>query len=209
MWLEIGVAIVVVFLLFNGIFFMLNWGRQNREYEFFTKEAASQLYSKPIDLKRYTGLWYEVAVLPNSFESNCIGATANYTLNKEGIDVLNTCVRSDGTKTVANGVAVLFEDAQQYKDRWIKVSFFGSSLPNFYSQLFSGDYLVLHVEDSGTGPYSQVIVGSIDKKYLWILSRVPNLSQTQLQSLLAIATAKGYDVSQLLIRNPLVYNNLK
>ena len=32
-----------------------------------------------VDLKRYIGLWYEIAKIPNRFQKNCTGnTTANY-----------------------------------------------------------------------------------------------------------------------------------
>lgn len=43
-----------------------------------------------VDLKRYTGTWYEIARLPNSFERKLKCTTATYTLRDDGkITVLN------------------------------------------------------------------------------------------------------------------------
>ena len=50
-----------------------------------------------VDLKKYTGLWYEIAKIPNSFQDQCVkGATAKYTLKEDGeIAVVNSCIDED------------------------------------------------------------------------------------------------------------------
>ena len=200
---------VVVFLIANLVIYIIDWRRSNKEYEFMNQNAEEQLYSKPINSKKYAGKWFEVALLPNFFESNCVGAIADYKLIGYGFDVVNTCLQSDGSQNSVSGVATPFEAANQFKDRWAKVEFFGSALPNIYSRLFQGDYLILYVEESlDNANYQAAIVGSIDKNYLWILSRTPNLDQTKLENLIEIAKKKGYDVSKLQIHDLTVYNKL-
>ena len=60
-----------------------------------------------VDLKKYVGLWYEIAKIPNSFQDQCVkGTTAKYVLNEDGeIDVINSCIDEDNEKDVANGLA--------------------------------------------------------------------------------------------------------
>jgi hypothetical protein len=56
-----------------------------------------------------------------------------------------------------------------------------------------GDYNIVHLDNA----YKNVIVGSNDKKYLWILTRQKKISQANYQKLVEIAREKGYDVSKL------------
>ena len=60
---------------------------------------------KYVDLKKYVGLWYEVAKIPNSFQDQCIrGTTAKYTLKEDGeIAVTNSCIDEDGEVDDAGG----------------------------------------------------------------------------------------------------------
>src|SRR5919112_230203 len=60
-----------------------------------------------VDLKRYAGLWYEVARLPNRFEEKCAGdVTAEYAPKEKGrIRVVNRCRKRDGKTTEAVGEA--------------------------------------------------------------------------------------------------------
>ncbi len=34
---------------------------------------------KYVDLKKYTGTWYEIARYPNRFQKDCVGTFVNYT----------------------------------------------------------------------------------------------------------------------------------
>ncbi|MBQ0086949.1 MAG: lipocalin family protein, partial [Bacteroidales bacterium] len=67
----------------------------------------------------------------------------------------------------------------------LKVSFFGP----FYS-----DYRVMLLAED----YSYALVGSKSAKFLWILSRTPELPQEVLTEILSVATARGYDTGRLI-----------
>jgi len=60
-----------------------------------------------VDLARYSGLWYEVARLPNRFEDKCAAdVTAEYKLVKaDRVKVVNRCRKENGQITEAQGVA--------------------------------------------------------------------------------------------------------
>ena len=112
------------------------------------------------------GLWYEIARYENRFEHGLVDVTATYTLRPDGlIRVENRgCKRNspyDICKT-ANGHAKIPDPAQPGK---LKVSFF----LNFYS-----DYYVLELDEEN---YNYALVGSSTDKYLWILSRTPQLPE--------------------------------
>ena len=67
----------------------------------------------------------------------------------------------------------------------LRVSFF----LNFYS-----DYRVLMIDKD----YNYVLVGGNSPKYLWILSRTPQLDEATLQKIIGIAQEKGYDTDKLI-----------
>ncbi|MBA3768705.1 MAG: lipocalin family protein, partial [Acidobacteria bacterium] len=62
-----------------------------------------------IDLSRYSGLWYEIARLPNRFENKCVGdVTAKYAVQSESnLRVINQCRQKNGKLTKAIGEARL------------------------------------------------------------------------------------------------------
>ncbi|HAL72497.1 MAG TPA: hypothetical protein DCP71_12055 [Verrucomicrobiales bacterium] len=60
----------------------------------------------PVDLQRYSGLWFEQFRLPNSFQNDEATAEARYTPQPDGsVRVVNTEVRPDGTRKTATGTA--------------------------------------------------------------------------------------------------------
>jgi apolipoprotein D and lipocalin family protein len=58
---------------------------------------------------------------------------------------------------------------------------------------FKGDYWLLALDDD----YQYAMVGHPSKKYLWILSRTPEMRHSVYQSLVEKAAQEGYDVSRI------------
>ncbi|MEZ5895069.1 MAG: lipocalin family protein [Parvularculaceae bacterium] len=137
-----------------------------------------------VDLDRYLGRWYEIARLPNSFEDNCDGVTADYSLRDDGkIKVVNTCRLGapDGEVKTANGKARIVDATTNAK---LKVSFFGP---------FYGDYWIIDLAED----YSLSIVGEPTGRYLWVLSRTPEITDDVRNSVIAKLAGFGYDASKL------------
>ena len=131
-----------------------------------------------IDLDRYVGLWHQVASFPAWFQQGCSDVTAMYKKVKDYISVFNSCNTKLGTKSSA------FGRAYPSTKNSLKVSFF---------PLVSADYIIEFVD---TG-YNYAVVGSQEKKYLWILSRKRAIKPAIYDELVSIAKKKGYDVSRL------------
>ena len=144
-----------------------------------------------LDVHRYTGTWYEIARLPNQFQKECIGhVSATYQVLASGeLAVFNKCLKQSGKWSVAKGIAWFSEKPAGSK---LKVSF----VPLLkHLHLFSGDYWILDLDSD----YHWSIVGSPDRKYLWILSRTPKLSSNEVKVLKQRAQALGFDISNLII----------
>ena len=135
---------------------------------------------KAVDLNRYLGSWYEIAKYDHVFERGLDYAMANYTLREDGkIDVLNTGIK-DGRAKDAKGIAKTTNIPGL-----LKVSFFGP----FYS-----DYRIMMLD----ADYQYVLVGGSNYKYLWILSRTPQLDDATKTLILSEANRRGYDTSKLI-----------
>ena len=145
-----------------------------------------------VDLRRYAGLWYEVARLPNRFEEKCAGdVTAEYTPRGEDrLKVVNRCRKRDGEMTEAAGEARLAD--KEGPNSSLKVRF-APGLLSFLPMVW-GDYQIIELAPD----YSYAAVGAPDRKYLWILSRTPQLDEAAYQRLTEAARAQGFDVGRLI-----------
>ena len=133
-------------------------------------------------LERYAGVWYEIARLPNRFQKQCAcNIKAEYTLIDAGMKVRNSCTRADGKTDTANGIAKVVPGSGNAK---LRLSFFGP---------FYGDYWILALDHD----YEWALVGSPDRKFLWILSRTPQLAEGVLQGIIARAAELGFATDKL------------
>lgn len=145
-----------------------------------------------VDLQKYSGSWYEIARLPNRFQTDCVGdVTATYTLDGDKIVVLNRCRKGGGEITEARGEARRAnEDGPNSK---LEVRFapaFLSFLPFVW-----GDYWII-----GLAPdYSYEVIGEPDRKYLWILARTKTLPAETMQSILTNVERQGYGATNLIL----------
>jgi len=148
-----------------------------------TKEEHSKLEVVPhVELKKYLGKWYEIARLPARFQEGCTGTTATYTLSKDGnISVLNECIKNGKIKR-AKGKAKVVDKNSGAK---FKVTFFWP---------FYGDYWIINLGKD----YEYAVVGTPNRKYLWILSRTPQMDEKLFSQLIESVKSKGFDVDNLI-----------
>lgn len=139
---------------------------------------------KYVDLKKYVGLWYEVAKIPNSFQDHCIkGTTAKYVLKEDGeIKVINSCIDEDGEVDEADGLARIVDKKTNAK---LEVSFFSI----FGWRPIWGDYWIIGLDEN----YQWAIVGTPSRKYGWVLSRTPKLDEATMSTIFGIIKEQGYD----------------
>ncbi len=135
-----------------------------------------------VDLQRYVGKWFEIASFPMFFQRNCIAdTTAEYGLTPDGkVSVLNRCRTKDGFDK-AQGTATAVEGGNNAR---LKVSFFWP---------FRSDYWVIGLDQD----YRWAVVGNPNRKYLWVLSRTPQLPKELLAAALKSASDQGFDLNQL------------
>jgi apolipoprotein D and lipocalin family protein len=135
-----------------------------------------------VDLQRYIGKWYEIAAFPMFFQRKCIGdTTAEYAFRQDGdIAVVNRCRTENGfDQAVGNARAV-----PGTRNSQLSVSFFWP---------FRADYWIVGLADD----YQWAVVGNPNRKYLWILSRTPQLPKAQVDSALEAAARQGFDLAGL------------
>ena len=144
-----------------------------------------------VDLARYTGRWYEIARLPAPFQKAGEAAIAEYGTNEDGtLSVRNIAVRPNGTRRDIEGHASVLNPPANTKLAVRFHNWFGPFIP----VPEHGNYWIFHVD----GRYEEAIVGTPDRRFLWILSRTPTISAHRKAALVAKARALGFDVARII-----------
>jgi apolipoprotein D and lipocalin family protein len=148
--------------------------------------ASAPSPTKPVDLQRYVGRWYEIARVPNHFEKGreCEAPTADYQQDAKGaVTVVQTCHQDSptGPEKVYHASARILDPGANAK---FKLTFY---------LVLSKEYWVLdHALD-----YKWAIVGDPTGKYLWLFSREPALPAQLKDMIIARARSLGYDTGKL------------
>ena len=138
-----------------------------------------------VDLGHYIGQWYEIARYEHRFQKGCVGSKATYTLRDDGkITVVNECFDNSFSVKLRSvkGKAWVVDKQSNAK---LKVSFFWP---------FAGDYWII---DLGKN-YEYAVVGHPNRKYLWVLSRTPEMAEDLYNEILARLEKQDYDTTKLL-----------
>lgn len=145
-----------------------------------------------VDLARYLGRWYEIARLPTPGEKRCAGGvTATYgrAATPGRLSVLKQCLQANGKIRAAAGVARIVPGSGNAR---LKVTF--APLPMRWLPGVWADYWVLLVDPG----YRFALVGTPDRRGLWLLSRTPTLPAADAERLIGHACVQGYDTAALL-----------
>lgn len=153
-------------------------------------QAAEPLPTVPhVDLGRYAGKWHEVARLPNFFQRKCERSQACYSARGDGsLTVVNTCSTCRGADKRIEGRA---EPVPGSGNARLRVRF--SGLAALAPVPRDGNYWIIALDDD----YQWAMVGTPDRKFLWILAREPQLPPDIYCMLTDRARCLGFDVSQL------------
>ncbi len=151
-----------------------------------------------VDLPRYVGQWYQVALYPNKFQAQCVkDTTATYRPLPDGsIEVTNACRLQNGEMTRVVGQARYQDEAapdtpQAARPAKLEVRF----APRWLSwlPLVWGDYWVIDVASD----YRWAVVSEPQRQFLWVLSRSPALTEADDASIRRFLQAQGFDAARL------------
>jgi apolipoprotein D and lipocalin family protein len=142
--------------------------------------------TKPVDLARYLGRWYEIARVPNQFEkgADCEAPTADYEQDPNGqISVVQICHRGSpsGAETVYHAAGHILDPGVNAR---LKLTFF---------VLFSKEYWILDYARD----YQWAIVGDRSGRFLWLLAKDPTVNAAARAEMLQSVRALGYDIARL------------
>lgn len=156
-------------------------------------KSVSQANVTPVssvDLKQYSGKWYEIARYQNKFQKNCVGnTTATFSMKEEGkFEILNECLRKNGTIIGAKGEGKIVDKNSNAK---LEVRF----APGYLAFLSSSwdNYWIIDLDPK----YQYTVVGDPKRENLWILSRSPEMKVATYQNILRRLETMGYKPGKL------------
>ncbi|MFI3277566.1 MAG: lipocalin family protein [Rikenellaceae bacterium] len=161
-------------------------------FSFFIRGVAAQEIDKtPVanfDLERYMGTWHEIARFDNRFERDLTSVTAE----------LSLCQSEQGLIQILNrGYNIKDMEWKQAHGRGYTTPISGRLKVSFFL-FFTSEYNVMALGDD----YEWALVGSRSNRFLWILSRQPQLSPSVSARVVDIARKRGYDVEKLIFLEP-------
>jgi apolipoprotein D and lipocalin family protein len=142
-----------------------------------------------VDVERYVGKWYAISSLPQFFTLGCKSQTAEYgIINSQTISVVNTCYKVRKTTSISGQAVVINSETNAE----LEVTF-----DSFFTRLFrvKGDYTIIKLDND----YRYVLVGSKDRKSLWILAREKTMPRDEYEKYVAFAKANGFRVGKLVL----------
>lgn len=147
-----------------------------------------------VELSRYVGTWYEQARLPNSFQKSCdSNVQAHYTLLPQNrVWVVNRCKTASGDVKSTEGVARLAGKPLPPNPARLEVRFapeWASFIPAVW-----GDYWIIRLDEA----YQYSLVGTPDRKYLWVLTRQKKADPAKVEELLDYARSLGFAVDEVI-----------
>jgi apolipoprotein D and lipocalin family protein len=137
-----------------------------------------------VDLPRFMGDWYVIANIPTFIEKNAHNAIEDYRLNEDG--------------SVATTFTFFEAGFDGKPKRYTPTGFVLDKQTNAHWGMqfiwpFKGDFRIVYLDEG----YENTIIARQARDYVWIMSRNPEISDTDYQRLSDVVKSLGYDISQL------------
>src|SRR6056297_1480624 len=139
-----------------------------------------------VDLERFSGDWYVIALMPTFIEKNAVNGIENYTFDNEG----KVHVEYTFFKNSPNGKRKLTTQRgwiinKESNADWRVQPLWPLRLP----------YYILDLADD----YRYTVIGTNNYKYLWIMAREPTMEKTVYDEIVKRMEQRGYDTDKIQI----------
>jgi len=156
----------------------------------FACASDRELVTAPfVNVQQYLGKWYAISALKMFATRDCISQTAEYgSRDESSITVLNTCYKQNKVTTISGKATI----RNKVTNAELVVEF-----DNFFTKLFrvKGDYNIIKLDSE----YKYVLVGSRDRKSLWIMSRTDGMPEKSYTEYVEFAKIQGFPVDELVL----------
>ncbi|MDP1768505.1 MAG: lipocalin family protein [Nitrospirota bacterium] len=137
-----------------------------------------------VDLERFMGDWYVIANIPTFIETNAYNAMESYRMDQDGTVATTFSFREGGFE----------RERKTYHPTGYIIDRQSNAVWGMqFIWPIKSDYRIIYVNDA----YDQTIIGRIQRDYVWLMARTPQISEADYQRFLQLITKEGYDVSKV------------
>jgi apolipoprotein D and lipocalin family protein len=150
-----------------------------------SKTAKENSMTVPfVDINRFMGPWYVIAIIPNFMEKNAVNGIESYTLkenNKIDIEYSFRQNSPQGKEKIMHPKAKIYNT--KTNSEWRVQFFWPVKFP----------YLIIDLAED----YHYTVIGVPNKKFVWIMARTHQIDETEYQGIIGRLAQKGYDTSKI------------
>ena len=144
----------------------------------------NEIATKQVDIPRFMGDWYVIAVIPTAIEIQAYNAVENYKLDRDG----TIATTFTYYKAAFNG------PLKAYHPRGFVNKQSGNGLWGMqFIWPFKADFRIAYLDDN----YQRTIIARNARDYVWIMARTPQISEENYQEMTAFVKNLGYDMTKL------------
>ena len=139
---------------------------------------------KQVDLPKFMGDWYVIGVIPTMIETEAYNAVENYKLNADGT-IATTITFNKGSLTGT---------PKKYEPKGFVRANSGNALWGMqFIWPIKSEFRIAYLDEN----YQHTIIARNARDYVWIMSRTPQMSDSEYQALVNLVKDWGYDISKL------------
>lgn len=137
-----------------------------------------------VDLEKFMGDWYVIAIIPNFMEKSAVNGIESYRLvSPDEVEINYRFSKEKLGGEVKHLTARAFIHDQITKAEWRVQFFWPIKFP----------YLIIDLAED----YRYTAIGVPNRKYVWIMSRTPEMQQTDYIKVLGRLAELGYDTARI------------
>jgi apolipoprotein D and lipocalin family protein len=138
-----------------------------------------------VDLAKFMGDWYVIAVIPTAIETEAYNPIENYKLNDDGTIATTFTFNKGG-----------FDGkAKKYEPKGFVRPDTGNALWGMqFIWPIKAEYRIAYLDST----YQTTIIARNARDYVWLMARTPQISDAEYETLTALIKNWGYDMTKLI-----------
>lgn len=137
-----------------------------------------------VDIPRFMGDWYVIAVIPNIIEKNVVNSIESYSLNEDGTIAVRYTYRKGGPQ----GKEKLMRPKGKIYDTKTNAEWRMRVFWPFWAK-----FMIIDLAED----YRYTVIGVPNRKFLWIMSRSPKLAEADYSAILKRLKKQDYDLDKI------------